>query len=385
MSNTFLGVTIVLLALAFLALFLTSTLRVIKALVSAVWAGRAGLDPQVRQGRLRLAAIACLLGAFTAIAILVEQGIDVFGGLGALLLVAVSGSLLIFGFRLFQRAKRIEAPSATTVLSDDKRAPVLYLRSFEDDPKVAQRFGIAGFKLNNEEEDIADIVGKLGPFVAIGRPGEMLPYTGAARIYVGEGDWHARVRKLLSDARLVILRAGDTPGLWWEVEESAKAVNPERLIILVPLKEREYGEFCRKAQNYLPCQLPEYSGRRIPATTLRGVLLFDADWTVHFLPVQETYFGYYGRVLLTFPLFTPFLLLNNALLRKQSHTRRVLEKTFRPILQRSFPGSETPESEPIPIVELHRAHEFQPNSLRLPEVDSRPQKIKIHPRKIKMR
>jgi hypothetical protein len=58
------------------------------------------------------------------------------------------------------------------------------------------------------------------------------------------------------------------------------------------------------------------------------------------IPSKETYFGYYGRVLLTFLLFTPFLLLNNVFLRKQSHTRRVLDKTFQPILHRGVETSD---------------------------------------------
>jgi hypothetical protein len=337
-SNTVLGAALVLLVLAFVAVYIGVMFRILKALVRAVWTGRAGLDPRAGEGRTRLAGITCLAGAFAAIVagkMLVDQG--VLGGWGALGMILVVGALIFLGFRLVQRAKRLDAPSATTVLSEDKRAPVLYLRSFEDDPKVARRMGIAGFKLNNEEEDVAEIVGALGPFLAIGKPGEVLPYSGAARVYVGEGDWHAQVRSLLSRARLVILRAGDTPGLWWEVEESAKTVRPEKLVILVPLKQREYDDFRRKAQNYLPRQLPEYRGRRIPVTTIRGMLLFDSDWTAHFRPVQETYFGYYGRGLLG--LFTPYALLNNPFLRKQSNIRRVLEKTFQPILQRRLDTS----------------------------------------------
>jgi hypothetical protein len=109
-----------------------------------------------------------------------------------------------------------------------------------------------------------EIVGTLGPFVAIGRPGEVLPHSGAARLYVGEGDWHERVRKLLSLAGLVILRAGDTSGLWWEVEESAKTVRPERLVFLVPLKQREYDDFRRKAENYLPVDCRNTRGEEYP-------------------------------------------------------------------------------------------------------------------------
>lgn len=342
MGNYAVGVALALLALAFLAVFVVVTFRIFKALITTVWSGREGLNPVNAQGRFRLFGTVCLVAASALLIVGMEQGLDV------LVLIVAAGALLFCGVHLFQRAKRFDAPSGIKVLSEDQRSPVLYLRSFDDDPKVARRVGIAGFKLSNEEEDLAEIVSTLGPFVAIGRPGEVLPYSGAARMYVGEGDWHERVRQLLSLARLVILRAGDTPGLWWEVEETAKTVRPERLVFLVPLKQREYDDFRRKAKNYLPCELPQYAGRRIPATTIRAVLLFDSDWTPHLLPVQETYFGYYGRVLLTFPLFTPFLLLNNVFLRKQSHTRRVLDKTFQPILQR---GVETSDIDSAEIVQ----------------------------------
>jgi hypothetical protein len=337
MGNYALGVVILLIALAGLVLFFGVTFRILKALITTVWSGRKGLNPQAAQGRFRLLAIVILVALFILSIVLQEQGL---GGLALVLLLIVGVPVGLCAIWLFQRAKRLDAPSAIKVLSEDQRPPVLYLRSFDDDPKVARRFGIAGFKLSNEEEDLAEIVGTLGPFVAIGRPGEALPYSGAARLYIGEGDWHQRVRQLLSSARLVMLRAGDTPGLWWEVEESAKTVRPERLLFLVPLKRREYDDFRRKAQNYLPCQLPQYAGRRIPATTIRAVLLFDWDWTPHLLPVQETYFGYFWRVFLAFPLFTPFLLLNNVFLKKRSHTRRVLEKTFQPILHRGVETSD---------------------------------------------
>lgn len=328
------GLAMILLALAILALFIGFAYRIVKALISAVWKGRPGLNPQSDQGRVRLLSLVCLVLAAAAAVTLVQVGFDELGALASVGLIVVCVALGYAGLRLMQRAKRYEAQLGTTVLAEDKRAPVLYLRSFNDDPKVARTVGIAGFALNNEEEDIAAIVGTLGPLVAIGKPGEMLPYAGAARVYVGEDDWHERVRSLLSIASLVILRAGDTPGLWWEVEESAKTVKPERLMFLVPLKKHEYEEFRRKAESYLPGHLPPYAGRRIPATTIRGVLFFDADWSSHLLPVQESYFGYYGRVLLTFPLFTPFLLFNNVFLRKQSHMRRVLEKTLQPVLRR---------------------------------------------------
>jgi len=340
-SGYILGALILVLALAFVGLFIWSLVRISRALLNAAWTGRAGLNPQIQQGRLRLLGVFCFLVAVVLAALMrgygnvFEETLGAFSGaVTAVLLLVVVGAPAYIGIQCFLRAKRFDALPATTALSEDTRAPVIYLRSFGDDPKVARRVGIAGFKLDTEEEVIAEIVGAVGPFVGIGRPGEALPYSGAARVYVGDGDWHERVRALLSLARLVILRAGDTPGLWWEIEESAKRVKPERLIFLIPLKRRAYDDFRRKAGNYLPCQLPEYGGRRIPVTSVRAVLFFDADWTPHLLPVQETYLAYWARTFLRFPLLTPLFLTNNVFVKKRSEIRRILEKTLQPILQR---------------------------------------------------
>lgn len=86
-----------------------------------------------------------------------EQGLDV------LVLIVAAGALLFSGIHHFQRAMRFDAPSGIKELSEHQRSPVLYLRSFDDNPKVARRVGIAGFKLSNEEEDLAEIVSTLGP------------------------------------------------------------------------------------------------------------------------------------------------------------------------------------------------------------------------------
>jgi hypothetical protein len=49
---------------------------------------------------------------------------------------------------------------------------------------------------------------KIGPFVAIGRPGERLPQLGAIRLYVADPEWQEMVTRLMSEAALVVLRAG---------------------------------------------------------------------------------------------------------------------------------------------------------------------------------
>jgi hypothetical protein len=85
------------------------------------------------------------------------------------------------------RSGLMPAP-ASGVFSLDSRPPVVYLRSFADDSKAANRLGIAAdLKANTEEGEIAEIVRSVGPLIAIGRPGEQVSYYGAARIYVGDG------------------------------------------------------------------------------------------------------------------------------------------------------------------------------------------------------
>ena len=60
-------------------------------------------------------------------------------------------------------------------------APVLYLRSFADDGCAARRYGAL-----TEEEQLAKALAWVGPLLAVGRPGEVLPHVGAQRIYVAD-------------------------------------------------------------------------------------------------------------------------------------------------------------------------------------------------------
>jgi hypothetical protein len=245
-------------------------------------------------------------------------------GLSLIVLAFLPG---IAGLRFFARAKRFDARAAQVMLQEDKRPAVVYLRSFDADKKAAGRIGVAGFHLNTEEGELAEIVKHIGPLVAIGRPGEELPWFGAARLYVGEGDWQKRVRHLLKSAPLVILRAGSTSGLMWEIGQCARTVKPQRLLVLIPLKQRDYDEFCSRVADLFPCQLPKYQGRYIGATSLRAVLYFDEDWTPHLVPVlKEGYASWFLDKLLRG---------HDVLTREKSDLRAILENALEPALSRS--------------------------------------------------
>ena len=140
---------------------------------------------------LSLGVVAILLGGgmrFLAAALTHEKGpldaVRVFTivGLG----VAATG-LLAAGRFAINRCRKC-AHHSQELLAQDLRPPVLYLRAFLHDPTAAKVVafgeglaGEAGFvnfiapPIYSEEEQLAEVFNEIGPFVAIGRPGETLP------------------------------------------------------------------------------------------------------------------------------------------------------------------------------------------------------------------
>ena len=148
------------------------------------------------------------------------------------------------GFQLLRSGWKYDVVSAEQLLASDPRRPVVYLRSFEADSEIVLRPD--GFWKKaatilfdyavtfSPEQELAEIVNRVGPVVAIGKPGEPLPELGAARLYVGDADWKAKVTDMMARSRLLLIRTGSTPNLQWEVEQAMTRV-PRRQILLVSL------------------------------------------------------------------------------------------------------------------------------------------------------
>src|SRR5262249_49351572 len=143
-----------------------------------------------------------------------------------------------------RRAKRLAALSAKQLSAHDQRAPVLYLRSFQDEG-LWQTAGMSW------EEQFARPLQDAGPVIAIGRPGEKLPWLGAARWQVENEKWQAEVQGLLPRAGLVVLRVGESAGLWWEIEQALQLVRPERLLFLVSADDPAYQAFRARIEGFL--------------------------------------------------------------------------------------------------------------------------------------
>lgn len=194
--------------------------------------------------------------------------------------------------------KRHLSPSAGEVMKRDPRPPVVYLRSFQHD-SVASRIAGPGTLLGRgltEEEQLADALNAIGPFIAVGRPGDELPSLGAARLYVDDDAWQQKVATLMAKAGLVVLRIGDTPGFWWELTRAVELVPRTRMLFLLP-SGQAYEKFQARAADELGVQLPPLPpagqhppdrsalGRRllmgkvpvIPEGSIHAAVYFDRD------------------------------------------------------------------------------------------------------------
>ncbi len=158
-------------------------------------------------------------------------------------LAALALGFVVWGAGTLRRGWRHEALSADDAMRLNARAPVLYLRSFRDDgqalPAGAGRWDPSRLlgrllSITSAEQELTYILRRVGPVIAIGKPGEPLPELGAARLYVDHAQWQQTVRQLLQRAALVVVRVGASAGVQWEVENTL-ATLPRRRIVFVLL------------------------------------------------------------------------------------------------------------------------------------------------------
>lgn len=247
-----------------------------------------------------------LIGWFLSIAAAFQVVFSVYGfnhaaslteKFAAVFWALVTPMQLDLGLRAIKLARRGSTPKAVDLISSDSRAPILFLRPFESDPKTARirtgkKLTDLGFNTRTEEELIAKVMNEIGPCVAIGRPDEKLPQLGFNRIYVSDNrQWQDEVLRYMKQAKLVILLIGSSPNFLWEVQKAVELVKPERLLLLIPT-QKEFSEFKQLAQNLFRQSLPEPpKNAAFQAATLRGVLYFDPDWAPHYaIPEAPSHF-----------------------------------------------------------------------------------------------
>lgn len=236
-------------------------------------------------------AVGMVMLAIGLLAFLLSLQLDL---IAAIVAAPLAGVFLIAGFYVSRAARQLAAQAALEALEQDPRAPVLYLRTFESESQTSK--GLPGSLplldegIVTEEEQLAKVVSEIGPFIAIGRPGERLPTLGAVRLYAGNEEWRGQVIELLAIAALVIIRVGGTENLLWEVRQALQHTPPDRLILLAPKLENEYRKFCEIASRIFPSGLPDYPATQkgpLAEGSVRGLIRFDEKWRPSFEELQS--------------------------------------------------------------------------------------------------
>lgn len=200
---------------------------------------------------------------------------------------------------------RVRAESVTQLRRRDRRPPIVFLRSFKHDghgsfnltgwrasslglqpmwkmtlagplaevnPSRLMRL-LAGVGGDTAEEQLAICFRRHGPFIAIGRPAEGLPTSGAARELVSDEQWKDRVAAWMSEAKLVVLQPDTTGGIAWELGHALRRVPRDRLLfslVAFDRRDADYETFVLRLRSMTGIRLPMY---RDDAVFLR----FDGD------------------------------------------------------------------------------------------------------------
>lgn len=158
------------------------------------------------------------------------------------LLVLILFSIIYFSFRaslfLISKSRKGKRFTYEQTVGNDKRLPILFLRSFHDDqvtlPKVPffRKYWEGIPEPQRLDHQLIENFNGFGPLIAIGKPGEKeLPY-GAARMYVEDKNWKETVVELAEKSLAIVVVVDSTVGLKWEIEKMLESNFLEKTLFL---------------------------------------------------------------------------------------------------------------------------------------------------------
>jgi TPR repeat protein len=135
-------------------------------------------------------------------------------------------------------------PSANTVLKADNRKPVLLMRSFIDDERPELlKSSLSSFFDPSLESRLTSHFAHYGPFIAVGAPSERIPVIGASRIRLFDYEWQDQVIRWIDGSVVILMMAGITDWVQWEMKQVIEHNAIGRLIICFPpVKKRKWSE-----------------------------------------------------------------------------------------------------------------------------------------------
>ncbi|MBZ5622401.1 MAG: hypothetical protein LAQ69_27265 [Acidobacteriia bacterium] len=148
----------------------------------------------------------------------------------------VAAGTAIFVFAM--AAKWLRGMSLERATADDSRSPVLFLRSFEEENDARSallslspvRFFSALFW--GFEDRLLGTFRSYGPFTILDSRSRLMPASGAMRLGVRDEHWRDHVRELMQDAVLIIIVAGRTRGVLWEIELALTLEDRNKVLIV---------------------------------------------------------------------------------------------------------------------------------------------------------
>ena len=147
-------------------------------------------------------------------------------------------AVLIYSRQYFQ-------PSFQSVVAADHRPPVLFLRSFADDEKLQYQSADRALVDFSLESRLADHFHAVGPFIAVGEPKDKSPHLGAARVQLSDDQWQGSVLDWIANSKLILIMAGTTHWIGWEMRKVIELGGAEKTIVLLPQTSRRWRLFRR--------------------------------------------------------------------------------------------------------------------------------------------
>jgi hypothetical protein len=186
---------------------------------------------------------------------------------------------LLFLFIALRRVSKRYRLNPKKMLLTDTREPVLYLRAFYEEsvPNVIY-YDKAG-----TDETLAKVFKNVGPLVAVGKPSNKQQPLGAIRVYFNDEVWQENVKTLMSMSKLVVIQAGCSPGLEWEIATAIKYLKPQQLLFTF-LSWQELEKASRQSKFIeFATQLKLVSNFDLPKQIDDAYFLyFDREWNPHF-------------------------------------------------------------------------------------------------------
>jgi hypothetical protein len=95
------------------------------------------------------------------------------------------------------------------------------------------------FRTRTIDEAIKRLAERLGPFVAIANPKTTLPELGAAQSYFADDTWQDAISRWVDMAQMIVMVAGRTAGVRWELDHIFSKQADRKLVIFFPPPLRE--------------------------------------------------------------------------------------------------------------------------------------------------